>query len=267
MTSLFIEERHHHILTLIREKGRVEVSELSRIFQISEDSIRRDLRLLEEKGWVKRTYGGAILPDKVGHSTRFKEQDWTGPSEKSFLAQTAAAMVKDGDTILLDGSPTIAQMVPWLEKVNGLTLITNSVAIAYHAMNLLADSKLFIIGGLVDPNRTNTTSIESLNTIRNLAVDKAFISPCSISSELELWSTSFDEAEIKKAIMETGREVIILADSGKFGRKSLAAIGPLRLGYQVITDQSLSIEMKVALKKRIKDGLIITEDEKNESGA
>lgn len=254
---MFIEERHHHILALLRQKGRVEVAELSKIFQISEDSARRDLRLMEEEGLVKRTYGGAILPDKVGHSNQFKEQDWSGPGVKDDLAKQAAMMVRDGDTVLLDGSPTIARMVPWLTKVNQLTIITNSVAIAYNVIHTLPGSRLFMIGGLVDPNRTNTTSIESLNAIRNIAVDKAFISPCSVSAELELWSTSFDEAEIKKAMLETGREVIILADSGKFGQRSLANIGPLQLGFQVITDQALSNEMKLKLEERIKSGLVI----------
>jgi DeoR/GlpR family transcriptional regulator of sugar metabolism len=254
---VFIEERHHHILTLIREKGRVEVSELSKIFQISEDSARRVLRLMEEEGLVKRTYGGAILPDKVGHSTRYQERDWSGPGVKDALAKTAAAMVRDGDTILLDGSPTIARMVSWFNKVDDLTIVTNSVAIAYNVMNHLPGSKLFMIGGLVDPNRTNTTSIESLNTIRSIAVDKAFVSPCSISPELELWSTSFNEAEIKKAMLEAGREVIILADSEKFGQPSLAHIGSLQLGYQMITDSEIGAEMRQKLEERIKKGLVI----------
>lgn len=254
---MFIEERHHHILAIIREKGRVEVAELSKIFQISEDSARRDLRLMEEKGLVKRTYGGAILPDKVGHSIQFREKDWSGPGVKDDLAKTAAMMVRDEDTILLDGSPTIARMVPWLSKINGLTIITNSVAIAYGAINILPHNKLFMIGGLVDPSRTNTTSIESLNAIRNIAVDKAFISPCSVSSELELWSTSFDEAEIKKAMLKVAREVIILADSGKFGQRSLANIGPLQPGFQVITDQNLRDEIHLKLEERVKGGLVI----------
>lgn len=257
---MFIEERHHHILSLIREKGRVEVAELSKTFQISEDSARRDLRLMEEKGFVKRTYGGAILPYKVGKFSRFQEREEIRPEIKATIAQKAASQVKDDNTILLDASSSIAEMVPWLEQITGLTIITNSVIIAYDVMNALLGSKLFIIGGMVDLDRANTTSIESLKTIQNITVDQAFIGPCSISPELDLCSTTFDEAEIKKAMINTAREVIIVADSSKFGQRSLAKVGPLKRGYQLITDQYLEEETLFKLQERVEEGLIIASE-------
>ncbi len=266
---MFIEERHQHILSLIREQGRVEVGELSKTFQISEDSARRDLRLMEEKGLVKRTYGGAILPNKVGEFSRFREHEAIRPETKTTLAKTAAALVRDGDTILLDASSTIAEMAPWLDKIKGLTIITNSLVIAYNAMNNLPNSKLFMIGGLVDPERANTTSIESLKTLQNIKVDKAFISPCSISQDLELWSTTFDEAEIKKAMINAGVEVIVIADSSKFGGRSLAKFGSLKHGYRLITDQATEGETRLKLQQLIKDGLTIIPEgvTNNEFGA
>ncbi len=254
---MFIEERHRHILSLIREKGRIEVSEISKAFNISEDSARRDLRLMEEKGLVKRTYGGAILPFKVGEFSRFQGRDEINPEFKRAIAQKAASLVKDGDTILLDSSSTIAGITPWLEQINGLTIVTNSIIIASNVMNSLRHCKLFMIGGLVDPERANTTSIESLKTLQNIKVDKAFIGPCSISSEFDLWSTTFDEAEIKKAMINSGGEVIILADSSKFEGRSLARIGSLKRDYQLITDQEIKEKKRLKLKELIEDGLII----------
>lgn len=263
---MFIEERHRHILSLIREKGRVEVAELSKTFQISEDSARRDLRLMEEKGLVKRTYGGAILPNKVGEFSRFQEREEIRPEIKANLAKTAASLVHEGDTILLDASSTIAGMTPWLERITGLTIITNSVTIAYNVMNTLNNCKLFIIGGVVDPDRANTTSIESLKTVQNLTTDKAFIAPCSISPELDLWSTTFDEAELKKAMINAGREVIIIADSSKFGQRSLAKVGPLQFGYQMITDQGIGADARLKLEERIENGLIIVPEGSHNNG-
>lgn len=260
---MFIEERHSHILALIKEQGRVEVSEISKLFKISEDSARRDLRLMEEKGLVKRTYGGAILPSKVGEFNRFQEPDGINPELKTAIAQKAASLVKDGNTILLDASSTIAAIIPWLERVTELTVITNSIIIAYHAMNTLLGSKLFMIGGLVDLDRANTTSIESLKTVQSFTVDQAFIGPCSISPDLDLCSTSFDEAELKKAMIDSAREVIILADSSKFGQRFLSKVGPLRPGYQLITDGEIGSEIRTKLRERIQDGLIIVPEGDN----
>jgi len=269
LLKVFIEERHSHILALIKEQGRVEVSEISKLFNISEDSARRDLRLMEEKGLVKRTYGGAILPFKVGEFSRLREPETIPPEAKTALAKVAASLVRDGDTILLDASSTIAGMTPWLDKVNGLTIITNSIINASTIINTLPHCKLFMIGGMVDPDRANTTSIESLKLLQNIKVDKAFISPCSISPELDLWSTTFDEAEIKKAMLNAGVEVIIIADSSKFGGRSLAKIGPIKQEYQLISDQGLEPETRLKLQKLIQDRLIVTSEgvKNNEIGA
>lgn len=263
---MFIEERHRHILTLLKEKGRVEVAELSKNFQISEDSIRRDLRLMEEKGQVKRTYGGAILPNKVGEALNYQDREELNSDLKESIAKYAASQVQAGDTILLDSSSTISRIVPWLAKTETLTIITNSLVIAYDAIKLNQVGKLFIVGGAVDPGRAGTVGIESLHMLQKIAVDKAFIGPCSISSQLDLWSASFDEAAVKKAMIEAAREVFIVADSSKFGQRSLAKIGPLQNDYQCITDPGLTKETRLKLEERISDGLMIVAEGDNING-
>ena len=100
---MFIEERHQNILELLKEIGRVEVTELSKVFKLSEDSIRRDLRLMEEKGLVKRTYGGAILPDQVNQALKFKERKELNTEVKLLLVTLAVTFIQNNDTIWLDG--------------------------------------------------------------------------------------------------------------------------------------------------------------------
>ncbi len=263
---MFIEERHRHILALIKEKGRVEVAELSKTFQISEDSARRDLRLMEEKGLVKRTYGGAILPSKVSEIASFQDREELNPKLKADIAKMAASLVQDRDAILLDSSSTVNALVPWLTEVKGLTIVTNSIIIAHNVIQNLQDAKLFIIGGMIDYDRAGTAGIESLHMLQNIAVDKTFIGPCSISVELDLWSTSFDEAELKRTMVKAAREVFILADSSKFGQRSLAKIGPLEKDHQCITDQGIEKEILLQLQERINDGLIIVPEGDNING-
>jgi DeoR/GlpR family transcriptional regulator of sugar metabolism len=264
---MFIEERHQNILELLKEIGRVEVVELSKVFKLSEDSIRRDLRLMEEKGLVKRTYGGAILPDKVNQSLKYQDRRELNTDVKSILVNLAVTFIQNNDTIWLDGSSTIAMMVPLLNKISGLTIITNSVAIANDILNL-TDFKLFLIGGMVDRMSTNTTGIESFKMVQQLTVDKVFVSPCSLSVDWGLSDNSFDEAEIKKAIIEAGREVYILADSSKFGKRSLARITPLQPGHTIITDQNISQDMRQEFQELIQKGLrLISGDGSNVEGA
>lgn len=253
---MFIEERHQKILEFLNEKGRIEVQELSKLFQVSQDSARRDLRIMEEKGLVKRTYGGAILPDKVAHLPVYKERKELNPEIKTTLAKLAVAFIQPNDTILLDGSTTVAMMVPLLNKISGLTVITNSITIANDVINYNIDCKLFLTGGMVDRDSANTISIESLNSIQRLTVDKAFICPCGLSAEWGLTTSSIDEASIKKAMLEAGREVFILADSSKFEQRFLAYVAPIKPEYTIITDMD-KVGFNVKFHALIQKGLQI----------
>jgi DeoR family transcriptional regulator of aga operon len=252
---MFIEERHRRILELLHKQGRIEVGEISRVFAVSEDSARRDLRLMEQKGLVTRTYGGAILPEQVSSSLIYPERRHYNLDTKSSLAQLAATRIQNSDTLLLDGSSTVAMITSFLGQFTGLTVITNSVALAFDILESDLDVRLYMIGGIVERSSFNTASIESVKTIRQLNADKVFLGPCGISPRWGLSATSFEEAEIKKAMLEAGREVFIMADSSKFGQRFLANIGPLKPEYQIITDSGLGEEIRSELGELISGGL------------
>lgn len=254
---MFIEERHEKILQIIIEKNRVEVQELSNLFGISEDSIRRDLRLMEQKGLVKRTYGGAVFPQKTGDTLEFSKRETINEKNKESIAKVAASYIKDNDSILLDGSTTVAKLVPLLKDYKNLTVITNSIAIANEIINKQNDIKLVVIGGIVLKKIANTVSLESLREIEKLNVDKVFLTPCTITAKEGLFTSMLEEAPIKKAMLTAGREVYLLADSDKFEQKALAYIGPLESTYTIITDSNFNKEAEVAFKDCIDMGLTI----------
>ncbi|HBF39021.1 MAG TPA: hypothetical protein DDW50_17100 [Firmicutes bacterium] len=257
---MFIEERHQKILELIQAQGRVEVGDLSKSFRISEDSIRRDLRLMEEKGLLTRTYGGAILPEQVSLALSYRERQEINIEVKTAIAKLAVAAIQNHDTILMDGSSTVAEMVPFLNRISGLTIITNSVAIAHDVLHFASGCRLIMIGGTVDPDSFNTISIESMKTIQALTVDKTFTGACSISPEWGLSTTTLDEAVVKRAMMEAAKEVYILAESSKFGHRSLANVGPLKPQYHLITDKKTT-GIQPLLQQLVSQGMqIITAD-------
>lgn len=254
---MFIEERHQKILEMLKDKKRVEVQNLSELFQVSEDTIRRDLRIMEQEGKVHRTYGGAILPEKVSTYTDFNYREKVQTNVKESIAASAASFIQEHDTILLDGSTTVARIIPFLTGFKDLTVITNSIIIAHDIINQCPQIKLHIIGGQVRNDIANVLSLESLQTIQKLYVDKIFISSYSISSNGELSTPIIEDSNIKGAMLKAGREVYILADSSKFGQRSLSQFGKIKAEYTIITDENLTSEIRKDLKVLTDRGLNI----------
>ena len=254
---MFIEERHEKILQMLKEKKRVEVQELSELFEVSEDTIRRDLRIMEQKGKVHRTYGGAILPDKVNSYENFIVRENIQNDVKQSIASLAQSFIQERDTLLLDGSTTVAKIVPLLSGYKNLTVITNSITIAYDILHQCPNINLHIIGGIVRNDIGNSISIESLKDIEKLYVDKVFLSACSISLKGELTTPIIEDAHVKKAMLNAGREVYILADSSKFGQKSLMEFGKIKPEYTIISDSDLPDEINEDLQALISRGLKI----------
>lgn len=254
---MFIEERHENILQMLKDKKRVEVQELSELFEVSEDTIRRDLRIMEQKGKVHRTYGGAILPDKVNSYENFIVRENIQNDVKQSIASLAQSFIQERDTLLLDGSTTVAKIVPLLSGYKNLTVITNSVTIAYDILHQCPNINLHIIGGIVRNDIGNSISIESLKDIEKLYVDKVFLSACSISLKGELTTPIIEDAHVKKAMLNAGREVYILADSSKFGQKSLMEFGRIKPEYTIISDSDLPEEINEDLQNLINRGLKI----------
>lgn len=254
---MFIEERHEKILQMLKDKKRVEVQELSELFEVSEDTIRRDLRIMEQKGKVHRTYGGAILPDKVNSYENFIVRENIQNDVKQSIASLAQSFIQERDTLLLDGSTTVAKIVPLLSGYKNLTVITNSITIAYDILHQCPNINLHIIGGIVRNDIGNSISIESLKDIEKLYVDKVFLSACSISLKGELTTPIIEDAHVKKAMLNAGREVYILADSSKFGQKSLMEFGRIKPEYTIISDSDLPEDINEDLQALISRGLKI----------
>jgi DeoR/GlpR family transcriptional regulator of sugar metabolism len=258
--KMFIEERQQKIHQLLKEKGRVEVQELSAFFNVSDDSIRRDLRLMEQKGLLEKTYGGAVLPNKAGYYPPFSERRLTNKKDKAKIALLATSYIQDNDTIFLDGSSTVTELIPFLDKYKNITVFTNCVTIAYEIINSAINATLIMIGGTVHKSDANTLGIENLRAIEKLHVDKVFASPCAVSAEWGLSCTLLEEAQIKKAILEAGREVYLLIESNKFGKRSLVNYAPLKAEYTIITDSGIMPDKYDEFTDQIHQGLRIIYD-------
>lgn len=254
---MFIEERQCKIMDILNSQGSVKVLDLVKEFNTSDDTIRRDLKLLEKQGLLQKTYGGAILPQQTGSYPTFSERTNIKKESKNTIASYAIEFIKDNDTLFLTGSTTVANMLPELTKYKGITVVTNSISIANEILNTRLNVKLVLIGGVIEMSNGNAVSVDSLLAIKQLKVDNVFISACSISEANGLSMTSIEEAQITKAILEAGKQIIILADSSKFGHTSFAYVGELKPEYILITDSDNKIEVKNRFHELINDGLKI----------
>jgi len=254
---MFNQERQSEIMLLLEKNERVSVPELSTHFQVSVDTIRRDLRKMELDGLLKRTHGGAILPRKPGVSTGYTVRKKLHPREKDEIARLAASLVTDDDTLLLDGSTTAAAMVPELIKFKNLTVFTNSLSIGATISETQKQIKVFMIGGMVHSEHFTTISTECLTYIKKLYVDKVFVGSCSISSERGLSATIIEDAAIKKAMLSAGKQVVILADSSKFQHESLVQIAQLDPTHIIITDTGFNESLQEQFRKHTDKGLRI----------
>jgi len=239
---MFIEERHNSIIKKLNKDRRVSVAELSERFDLSVDSIRRDLRILEKKGLLIRTHGGAIVPEDVERCPDVNARKNILESEKDEIGKLAASYIKDGDVILIEGASTTSAMIPYLFQYKDLEIFTNSIDIAYELSQHDHNFKIFVIGGYLVKGSSNVYSNDTLMFLKDIYVNKAFISPSGISHKAGVNTGLRIEAQINRAMLNSAKEAFILADHTKFLYECHFHITPLSRQYRIISDSLLSYE-------------------------
>jgi len=241
--ALFAEERRHSILARLRVSGKVTVAELTDAFGVSAPTVRADLAHLEEQGVLRRTHGGAIRADTTLFEPPYAQRQIIRHSEKRAIARTAAGLIKDGETILLDAGTTTHEIALRLRDRSNLTVVTNSIA---NALALMESSSIEVImvGGAVQPRRRATLGPLAVAFLGSFRFDRAFLAFNGVEAEAGFTVVDFDAAEVKRQMMRRAEEVVVVADSAKIGRVAFAAVGPITPGRTLITDAGV-IESEV----------------------
>lgn len=252
---MFNDERHNRILEIIESDGRVEVSKLSKLFDVSLDTVRRDLKKLEEEGLLKRTHGGAVRIKPVGDAYDYATRKRLYSSEKMAIAKCASEFIKDHDTLLIDGSTTISALIPYLGDLVGLRVFTNNIQVASEILTNHKHIKVFMIGGMLDLEHGSSFSYDAVSFIGKLKVNKVFIGSCAISSERGLSSSEVEDAAVKRAMLKAGEQVYVLADHTKFTREALLKISDISHGVTIITDKKAEEEHNTEIEALIESGI------------
>ena len=246
MTKRNTQQRRHTILTRVNQHGEVSVEALALEFETSEVTIRKDLKALEKSGLLLRRYGGAIaLPKEIVA----KGNEKSDTLRKMAIAKAASALIKDHNRIIIDSGRTTAAMIPELSKKRGLVVMTNAMNIANRLLSLENEPTLLMTGGTWDPHSESFQGQVAEQVLRSYDFDQLFIGADGI--DVERGTTTFNElVGLSQVMAESAREVIVLVESEKIGRK----IPNLELPWQqvttLITDNLLADDTRKAIEAK-----------------
>lgn len=238
-------ERHRLILEKLTKDKHLEVMDLCNDLDVSAVTIRKDLKLLEQKGLLFRTHGGATLenPYIIERSVVDKEKIYI--EEKNGIAQLAAQRIVENDSILIASGTTVQALSKFIQAKNRLTVITSSIHVVLH---LIHDKNIDILqlGGYIRHSSASVIGNYAEYVLNNVSCSKLFLGVDGIDLEYGLSTANLEEAELNKKMLNAAQKVIVLADSSKFGKKSFAKICDLLEVDEIITNNGIS---KMVIKR------------------
>lgn len=251
--SLAGEERKKSIMAILNEKGKVSASELSLLFEVTTETIRRDLDELEKENKLKKVYGGAVK-FKVEVEPPHYEREFIHAEAKRKIGALAAELIEDNDVIVIDEGSTALQIIHCLESKSNLTILTSSIPalmllIEHHKRGTF-DGKIIFIGGEVNAKHLRVSGAIAEKIMEDFYVNKSFISVDGVSLENGITSYDYDRAVFTKKLMQCSETTIVLADSSKVIKRTVAKIADLKDVHIIVSDQSPPKEWSAALKKK-----------------
>ena len=246
-------ERRQQMVSFVEERNGATVAQLSERFGVSEATARRDLTQLSRRGLVVRAHGGAI-PRRLRHVEGFPEPPIVERAsvmqeEKRRIGRAAAALVEDGDTILIAGGSTTATMIPHVAERNRLTVMTNNLNVASLLVSYPRIT-LILLGGILRHSELSLLGILPEEALKNLRADKLFIGSSAIHVDYGLSADDMAEVQTDRALVAAAREITVMADRTKFGRVRTARVVAMDEVYRVVTDRETPEEHLQALREQ-----------------
>ncbi|WAL96069.1 DeoR/GlpR family DNA-binding transcription regulator [Streptomyces sp. Je 1-369] len=236
---MYAPERQQEILRLARDGGRVDVLSLAEEFQVTAETIRRDLKALDRAGLVRRVHGGAIPAGRLDFEPDLAEREGTAADEKDRIARAALTELPAEGSVILDAGSTVARLAASLPLESTLTVVTHGLPTAAR----LADHpgvQLHLIGGRVRQRTRAAVDAWALRAYGEIRADVLFLAANGFSAEAGLTTPDLAEAAVKRAAIAAARRVVLLADSAKHGQEHFARFGDLADVDLLITDTGLT---------------------------
>lgn len=233
-----IAERHKEILDILEKEGHVNVNDLSNRFGISSVTIRKDLKLLEEKNLLFRSHGKAIPQNPYIAENHIHVKQKLNEQEKKQIGKSASKLVEPHDNIIIASGTTVTEFARQIKHIDGITVLSASLE-ASIIISENPNTDLIQLGGMVRANSSSVVGPVSEKMLSEFTFTKLFLGVDGIDIDYGLTTTNAMEASLNKAMIEAAQKTIVLADSSKFGRKGFGKICDLSDVDQIITDNKL----------------------------
>ena len=237
---VFQEERLQTIAEKLEREGRIVTKDLVDELNATPVTLRKDLLLLEKRGLLKRTHGGAVKVNRLYPGQALNEKEKINLEEKIRIVRKAATFVAEGDTIILDSGSTTSLLAKELRNFKRLVVITNALNIASDLSD--TNVEVIVVGGNLLKMAATMVGPLADDTLRKVSADKLFMGVDGVDINIGLTTPDINEAKTSRVMMESAGEVFLLVDASKFGRRSLGVISPLSAIDKLITTRHLSEE-------------------------
>lgn len=209
-------ERHQQILRYLERKQPSTIRELAREVFASENSIRRDIEVLEQKGFVTHIYGGVMLTSPQNNIVPLDRRDSENSANKDLIAQKAASLIHNGDTVLMDSSSTVRRITKYIGSLKNIRIITNNQRLFNESE--LINGQLYCTGGTFNSQNHNFLGSAAESFVRSITADIVFFSSQGISEKGEISDVSEEETSLRRVMLSRSKRKYFLCDSSKIGK-------------------------------------------------
>jgi DeoR family transcriptional regulator of aga operon len=247
--GLLLEERRRRICELLREEGRVTVDALASRFGTSQVTVRADLATLESAGALMRTHGGALSLPEADQSLNAKQLQHY--AEKARIAEAAAGLIRDGETIILDSGTTTAEIARRVRslELKSINVITNALNIAAILVDV-PSVRLIVPGGILRRESNSLSGPMAEAALGTLQANRLYLGADGIDPQIGVMTPHLAEAELNAKMIAIAREVVVVADASKFTRRNISLMARVEQLNMLITDRAAPAEAVEQLRQQ-----------------
>jgi DeoR family transcriptional regulator of aga operon len=244
-----ITDRHQFILEKLKKEGKVNILDLVEEMGVSGVTIRKDLKLLEDKNLLFRTHGGGSINNPYAVERPINEKEFINSDEKKKIAKAAIELVEQTDSIMIGSGTTAYEFARTLYPTKQLTVITPALKVALE-LSSRPNVEVLQLGGLIRPNSSSVAGAHALAVLEGISCGLFFMGVDGIDIDFGMSISNLSEATLNQKMIDTAQSVVVLADSTKFDRRGLGRVCSLEQVRYVVTDNKVSKNNIKALEER-----------------